>query len=98
MIIRKNSYLCIMGKIDIRFGICDEVVYLNTATARFEKAEVKGVQVVPTGISKDAEGRNVLDGHVVLYQTVEGPVLADGEVFSSEEEALSWWKGRLSEL
>ena len=84
-----------MSKVEIKFGICDEVVYLNTATARFEKAEVKGIQVVPTGISKDAEGRNVLDGQMVLYQTVDGPVLAEDEVFATAEECRVYWLGKL---
>ena len=72
--------------IEIKYGICDEVVYFNTAECSIVKVVVKGIQVVPTGISKDAEGKDVLDGYVVLYQTKDGPVLAESEVFGTEEE------------
>lgn len=85
-----------MSKVEIKFGICDEVVYLNTATGRIERAEVKGIQVVPTAVSKDSEGRNVLDGKVVLYQTVDGPMLSEEEVFSTESECREYWLGKLS--
>lgn len=80
------------------YKICDKVVYLNTASGRFESVEIKGIQVVPTGISKDENGENVLDGQVVLYQTVDGPVLAETEVFASEEEARKHWTEVLGAL
>lgn len=76
---------------EIRFQICDKVYYLNTVTGKVDVAEVKGIQVMPTGISKDADGRNVLDGYVVLYQTVEGLTLAESECFGSAEEAKAAW-------
>ena len=74
--------------IEIRFNICDEVVYFNTASCKFEKAEVASIRVIPTGISKDEKGKNLLDGSVVLYETANrGPVLTEAECFGSEEEA-----------
>ena len=76
---------------EIKFQICDKVYYLTTRTRRVDVAEVKGIQVIPTGISKDTDGNNVLDGCVVLYQTVEGPTLAESECFRSAEEAKAAW-------
>lgn len=76
----------------VKFGICDKVWYLNTAEGRYDSAEVRRIQVVPTGVSKDERGENVLDGSVVLYETLEGPVLTGGEVFASEEEARVFWR------
>lgn len=72
--------------IEVKFGICDKVAYFNTAECKVMTAEVKGIQVVPTGISKDEKGENVLEGYVVLYQTFEGPVLSEQECFGSEED------------
>lgn len=80
---------------ELKFDICDRVYYLNTAVGKIESAEVKGVQVVPTGISKDVDGGNVLDGQMVLYQTVDGPVLAECELFLSESECREYWLGVL---
>lgn len=80
--------------IEIKFGICEKVFYFNTATRRIEKAEVKGIQVVPTGVSKGEDGENRLDGYVVLYSTVEGAVLSGEEVFASEDEC----RGALREV
>ena len=71
--------------IEVKFGICEKVFYFNTAECKVMKAEVKGVQIVPTGISKNVSGENVLDGYVVLYSTVEGPMLSEQECFASEE-------------
>jgi len=64
---------------------------LNTATRKFDTAVIKGIQIMPTGISKSEEGEDVLDGSVVLYQTKDGPVLAETEVFASVEEAAAAW-------
>lgn len=75
----------------VKYDICEKAFYLNTATGRFEEVEIKGIQVVPTGISKDSDGRNVLDGQMVLYQTVDGPVLAECELFATVEEARAFW-------
>lgn len=72
--------------IKVKFSPCDKVKYFNTAECKITSAEVKGVQVVPTGISKDEKGGNVLDGYVVLYQTFEGPMLSEQECFGSEDE------------
>ena len=72
--------------IEVKFGICQKVVYFNTAECKVMTAEVKGVQIVPTGVSKSEQGENVLDGYVVLYQTFEGPVLSESECFESEAE------------
>lgn len=83
---------------EIRFKICDKVYYLNTVTGKIDKAEVKGVQVMPTGISRDVNGESVLDGEIVLYQTIEGPTLAASEVFGSADEAKDEWKKRIAEL
>jgi hypothetical protein len=80
------------------FAICDKVVYLNTATGKFDSAEVKRVQIVPTGISKDEQGNNVLDGSIVLYETLEGPTLAESEVFATEEEARAFWRKKIVEI
>lgn len=71
---------------EIKFALCEKVFFFNTATRRIEKAEIKGIQVVPTGISKGEDGENRLDGCVVFYSTVEGAVLSGNEVFASEEE------------
>lgn len=81
---------------EIRFKICDEVFYLNTASGRIEKAEVSGIKVVPTGISRDAEGKSVLEGDVVLYGLEGGPMVTGSEVFASAEECRDWWIEKLS--
>lgn len=73
---------------EMKFRICDEVWYFNTASRRVEKVLVEGIRVVPTGISTGEDGKERLDGDVVLYQTKDGPVLADSEVFASREEAV----------
>lgn len=80
---------------EVKFDICGRVFYLNTSSGRIESDEVKGIQIVPTGISKDEAGRNVLDGQMVLYQTVDGMVLAESEVFVSEDECRAFWLGKL---
>ena len=77
--------------IEVKYNIFDEVVYLNTATMKLEKVIVRGIRIVPTGISKAEDGKDVLDGYVILYETQNGPVLAESEVFSSEEEAREAW-------
>ena len=72
--------------IEVKFSPCDEVVYFNTAERKVMRAEVKSVRVIPTAISKDENGVNKLVGSVVLYETVDGPVLAESECFASEDE------------
>lgn len=71
---------------EIKFGICEKVWYFNTAECKVAMDEVKRVQVIPTGISKSSDGENVLDGYLVLYETMNGPVLTEQECFASEEE------------
>ena len=78
--------------IEVKFGICDKVVYFNTAECKVMTAVVKGIQVVPTGISKNEKGENVLDGYAVLYQTFEGPVLSEQECFESEDKCLEAYR------
>lgn len=77
---------------EIKFQICEKVYYFNTAECRVMSAEVKLVKVIPTGISKSESGEDVLDGCVVIYETIEGPVLAESECFRSEAECLAWYK------
>ena len=72
---------------EIKYSITDEVVFFNTVSGKLETAEIKSIRVVPTGISKDKQGKNVLDGCVVLYDTVNGPTLAESEVFPDKETA-----------
>lgn len=75
-----------------RFAICDKVVFFNAPIMKVATAEVKGVRIVPTGISKDAKGENKLDGYEVLYETMEGYVLSEKEVFASEQELVEAYK------
>ncbi len=93
-----RNVLSLPKRIFIMYSICDKVWYLNTATGRYDSAEVKRVQVVATGISKDEQGNNVLDGSIVLYETLEGPTLAECEVFASEDDARAYWKNKISEI
>lgn len=72
---------------EIKYSITDEVVFFNPMSGKLETAEIKSIRVVPTGISKDKQGKNVLDGCVVLYDTVNGPTLAEREVFLDKETA-----------
>ncbi len=73
--------------VEIKFGLLDKVVYLNTAAMRFEESAVKGIRVIPTGISKNEAGEDVLDGYEVLYQLKNDVVLSSQEIFASEEQA-----------
>lgn len=84
--------------IEVKYEPCQAVWYLNTVTRKVEKAEVKRIQIVPTGVSKSESGENVLDGYVVLYETLDGPVLSGAEVFGSEAECLESWKKVFEEL
>lgn len=77
---------------EIKFNICDKVAYFNTAECKVMTAEVKSIRVIPTGISKDENGENKLDGAVVLYETMDGPVLAEQECFRTEDECLARYK------
>lgn len=72
--------------IEVKFEPCEKVYFYNTAYKTVERTEIKAVQVVPTGISKDEKGENVLDGYDVLYQTVSGGFITESEAFATEEE------------
>lgn len=98
VIFAENSFFMESGKIEIKFGILDRVVYLNTATARFETAVVKGIRVVPTGMHKDESGVDVLDGYVVLYELFDGPMLAQDEVFETAGDAKAYWIEQFSRI
>jgi len=76
---------------ETRFNICDKVVYFNTAEERIATAEIKGIRVIPTGVSQDEAGNRKLDGSVVLYETFDGPVLAEKECFKTEAECRVWY-------
>lgn len=78
--------------ITVDFDICGEAFYFNTASCQVEKGEIKGIQIVPTAISKDENGKNNLDGFVVLYSLVEGPVLAASELFATREECIEHYR------
>lgn len=83
---------------EVKFEITEKVFYLNTVTGVLDCAEVRGVRIVPTGIHPDEEGKNVLDGYAVLYETVDGPTLAESECFGSREEAVAAWKERFEKM
>lgn len=68
---------------ETKFKICDEVFYLNTGNWSVASAVIRGIQIVPTGISKDSDGKDILDGSEVLYKMDNGQVLTEKEVFSS---------------
>lgn len=76
---------------EIKFNICDKVVYFNPSECKIMTAEVKQIRVIPTGISKDAKGNNKLEGVVVLYETLDGPVLTEQECFKTEAECKAWY-------
>lgn len=73
--------------IEIKYGLLEKVVYLNGATLKFESGVVRDIRVIPTGISKNEAGEDVLDGYDVLYQLQSGIVLTSREVYDSEEQA-----------
>ena len=77
---------------EIKYNICDKVAYFNTAECKVMTAEVKSVRVLPRGIKKDEAGNNVLEGVVVLYETVDGPMLAEQECFASVEECIAKYR------
>ena len=52
--------------------------------------KIRGVGLEQQAV-KPHDGKDVLDGYVILYETQNGPVLAESEVFSSEEEAREAW-------
>lgn len=73
--------------VEVKYGLLEKVVYLNTAELRFDSDVVKDIRVIPTGISKSESGEDRLDGYEVLYQLRNGLVLSSKEVYDSEEQA-----------
>lgn len=78
---------------ELKFGILDEVFFLNTATWKVENAKVMKVQVIPAGLSKDSEGKDVLEGVVELYELDNRMVISGAEAFASREEVLAACRG-----
>lgn len=81
--------------IEVKYGLLDKVVYLNGATLRFESDAVKDIRIIPTGISKNEKGEDVLDGYEILYQLRNGLVLSSQEVYDTEEQAKERYKAAL---
>jgi hypothetical protein len=81
--------------IEIKYGLFDKVVFFNGTTMKFEEDSVRDIRVMPTGISKDADGNDVLDGYEVLYQLQSGVVLTSKEVFDSEEQGRQCYREAL---
>lgn len=88
-----ENLICRM--VDIEFGLLEKVVYLNSATLNIEEGVVKGIRVVPTGISKDEKGNDVLDGYEVLYHLMNDVVLTSREVFRGKEQLLARYREAL---
>lgn len=84
--------------IEVKYNLCDEVYFFNTATCKVDKVEIKSVRIIPTAVSKDENGRNILDSYVVLYETVQNLVLSEPEVFATEEECKSHYLEALNQL
>ncbi len=70
---------------ETKFKICDEVFWMNTGNWTINSGIIGGIQIVPISVSKDAEGRDVLDGSEVLYKLNSGQILTEKEVFSSRD-------------
>lgn len=79
-------------EIKVRFSPCDKVYYFNTAECKVVKEEIKSARVIPVAVSKTEAGENKLDKYVVLYETAQGPVLADSECFATKEECVAFFK------
>ena len=78
--------------IEVKYDICQEVVFLNTTTWKLEKGVVKGVQIVPTAVSHDSEGKEQLDGYAILYTLDNRMVISESEAFATEEAAREFIK------
>ena len=78
--------------ITLKFDLCAEVYYFNTASCQIEKGVAMGAKVIPTNVSKTVDGKDKLDGYAVLYSLQDGPVLAEPEMFASEEECREHYK------
>jgi len=72
--------------IEIKYGLFDKVVYLNGATMKFETGKVRDIRIIPTSVSTNAEGEEVLESYDVIYKLDSGLMLTSGEVFDSEEQ------------
>jgi len=81
--------------IEVKYGLFDRVVYLNGATLKFESGQVLDIRILPTAISKNADGEDVLDAYDVVYKLDNGLVLASAEVYDSEEQARERYKEAL---
>lgn len=77
---------------EVKFGLLEKVFFFNTAECKISSDIVKKIQVVPTGVSKDESGNDRLDGFIVLYETVNGPVLAEQECYASEGECFEAYR------
>ena len=72
-----------------KFSICDKVVWYNTGLKVIQEGEIKGVQIIPTGVSKDADGNNILEGYTVLYTIGDQRfVLAETELFADAKSCI----------
>ena len=78
-----------------KFDILDRVVWFNTAECRMQSDVVRGIQVIPTGIHRDAEGQEVLDSVAVVYQLESKVNIFETEAFSTEEQALEHYREAL---
>lgn len=79
---------------ELQFGLFSEVFYLNTASWRIEKAKIVKVTVLPSGVSKDSEGNDVLEDIVVLYELDNRMVISEMEAFDTEEALREFLKGK----
>ena len=79
---------------ELQFGLLSEVYFLNTASWRIEKAKIVKITVMPKGISKDAEGRDVLEDIVVLYELDNRMVITDTEAFNTEDALMEFLRGK----
>lgn len=68
---------------------------MNTASWRIEKARIVKITVMPTGVSKDAEGKDVLEDIAVLYELDNRMVITDMEAFDTEEALRAFARERL---
>ena len=83
---------------EIKYNICDEVFFLNTSKAAIESVVIRGAQIIPLGISKDENGKDVLDGDMILYKTEEGVIISENELFPSREACRAYWAEVLDKL
>jgi len=70
------------------FGILDTVWYLNTGNWKIENAKVMKIQVVPTGLSKNEKGEDVLEGTAVFYELDNRLVISEAEAFAVRDDVV----------